>query len=266
MQENLNLPYSSHHQDVRLIDLFLPEPHEQNGRAILLIHGGGWQGGTRAGWHGVARHFCGMGYVTACPDYRLSPRWHHPAHVEDVRLAMGWFRSRAVEYGFEPDHVAALGSSAGGHLAAMLATIPDDDPLGVTDELPLGHTRPDATICYCPVLDVAAWTETHYGGVEAFLGVPPHRAPELCKEASPPARITGEEPPFLFMHGDADQTVPLEQSRRMAELLREAGVRAELMVLPGVGHGYGYGVETPAQKQSLARAETFLDQSCGSPR
>ena len=71
--------------------------------------------------------------------------------------------------------------------------------------------------------------------------------------------MTGDEPPFLFVHGDADSTVPVGQSEAMAQRLGEAGVRTELQVLPGVGHGFGYGTTTEPQRMSLALVEAFLD-------
>ena len=259
MREILNLAFSAEHTDARVIDVFLPEPSSANGRCILCIHGGGWTGGARAGWHSVARHFCERGYVTASADYRLTPAWTFPAHIEDVRLAMGWLRARAGQYGFSPDRMAALGSSAGGHLVGLLGTIQPGDSLGLTPELPDPDTVPDAAICYCPVLDVGEWAKAYPDNVKAFLGKCADEDPALCAAASPPCRITGGEPPFLFLHGDADDTVPVGESVLMGEKLRAAGVRADVVILPGAGHGYGYGVTTPAQKESLAHIETFLD-------
>jgi len=256
LQELLNLAYSRHHPETSVIDVFLPQ--RPNGRCILCIHGGGWSGGARAGWYSVARHFRDLGYVTASADYRLSPDWAFPAHIEDVRLAMGWMRARAGEYGFAADRMAVLGSSAGGHLVALLATIPADDKLGMTPELADPDTVPNAVICYCPVLDVGNWAGDHPDSVQAFLGKPATQAPDLCEAASPPRRITGAEPPFLFLHGDADTTVPPAESIEMGRKLKAAGVRADVTILPGVEHGYGYGVGTPAQKESLAHIERFL--------
>jgi len=84
--------------------------------------------------------------------------------------------------------------------------------------------------------------------------------PELYTRASPVDRVCGEEPPCLFLHGDADATVPLQQSRDLHGRLVAAGVTSELVVLPGVKHGFGYGVESPAQKRALAESERFLQE------
>ena len=261
MQEMLAVPFSREHTDARLIDVYLPD--NANGRCVLCIHGGGWSGGGRGGWTSVAKHYCDLGYVTGSADYRLAGDWTHPAQIEDVRLAMGWMRARADEYGFAPDRIAVLGSSAGAHLVALLATIQPDDDLGLTDELPDRDTPPNAVISYCGVLDVPDWATMSPGSVEKFLGKPAEDDPELTRSASPTHRVSGGEPPFLFLHGDADTTVPLAQSVDMEQKLRAAGVRAETVVLAGVGHGYGYGVDTPAQKESLTHGERFLDAVFG---
>ena len=264
METRLAIPYSGEWQEERVLDLFLPEAAD--GRALLLIHGGGWSAGSRAGWHSVAQHFCERGLVCASADYRLTTVPHFPHEVVDVRLAMSFFRAHAEAWGFDPSRVAAMGSSAGGHLVAMLATIVPGDPLGLSPEMTVADTRPNAAVCYCPVLDL------HDGGREgsplfestlAFIGGTEAERPDLYCQASPPDRITGDEPPFLIVHGDIDPTVPLATSRAMAERLRAAGVAGELVVLPGAHHGFGYGVATEFQKAAIRHVERFFEAHLG---
>jgi len=257
----LDVPYSREFSDARRLDVFLPGP-AANGCAILWIHGGGWGGGNRRQWHKCAEHFRELGYVCVSTGYRLAPATHWPGQVEDVRLAMAWLRGRAGEFGIDAHRIAAIGSSAGGHLVAMLATIDIDDPLGATGELALADTRPDAAVCYCPVLTVhendrlAESVLNLMGGREAEM-------PAAYRDASPLDRITGDEPPMLFLHGNADELVPLDHSKRMAAALHAAGAQAELQVLPGVEHGFGYGVTTDAQKTATAHVTRFLAECFG---
>lgn len=246
-----------------LIDLVLPaQPH---GAAIFFVHGGGWTGGARTQWRTVMEHFAKLGYVCASTSYRLAPKHRFPAQFEDVRLAFAWFRSRAGDYGFEPHRIAAWGSSAGGHLAALLATVSPPDPLGTTEGMPRRDTVPAAVVCLCTVFTVCGYP-SHAGVPKMltdFLGTDESQDLELVRRASPLERVRGGEPPLLMIVGDADQTTPVALHERMRDRLRACGGTAELHVLPGVGHGYGYGVTSAAQQQTLAVAEAFLHGALG---
>ena len=261
MREVMDVPYSRLHVDRRRMDLFLPDgAGKGHGAAMLLVHGGGFDAGDKAQWHEVARHFCGLGYVCASPEYRLAPAWRFPAWVEDVRLAMDFLRCRAGEYGFAPDRIAATGSSAGGYLVLMLGTIEPDDDLARSDELTADETRPNAVLAYCPA------TRMHESRRDfprvpfpKLMPAPEAEAPELYKAASVEDRITGREPPILFLHGTADTLIPHAESVALCERINAAGGHAEIQLLEGVAHGFGYGVHTDAQKQAAALAEEFLE-------
>jgi acetyl esterase/lipase len=111
------------------LDLYAPaEPPPSGGRpAVLAIHGGGWRGGSKADYGRMAAVLAQRGYVVAAIDYRLSkpgaPSW--PDNVADVRAAVRWLRRHAAEYGVNPGRIVAMGASAGGHLAALLGTLPE---------------------------------------------------------------------------------------------------------------------------------------------
>jgi acetyl esterase/lipase len=262
------IPYSALHTDARVLDVFLPEPAEARGAAILWIHGGGWSAGARKHWHALCRHFAERGLVCASIDYRLVPAWTWPAQVEDVRLAMAFLRAHASEWGFAPDRIAAAGSSAGGHLAALLAMIEPADPLGATPELTHPDTLPNAAICYCPVtmmIDPEDPTGKLRPARYAFMGCGPDEDPERYRLASPADRITGREPPFLFLHGDKDTLAPPAHSLEMDRRLRAAGVRSEAMLIPGALHGFGYGTASQEQKAAIGHIERFLAGWLGKP-
>jgi len=255
VKTHFDVPYSRAFPDSRKLDLFMPD--QPNGGGILFIHGGGWSGGSLRQWHDVADHFCRRGYVCASAEYRLVPETRFEGQVEDVRLAMSFFRAHAGEHGFAAGRIAAVGSSAGGHLVAMLATIAPGDPLGLTDGLDVTDTRPNAVVCYCPVVTVHE-SDRLSEACRALMGAPESEAPGRYRAASPIDRVTGAEPPFLFLQGDADETTPPAQAKTMSDKLRESGVESELILLPGVGHGFGYGVTTAAQVEAVGHAERFL--------
>lgn len=261
----LDTVYDESDPDVRRIDLMVPDA--ANGAAILFVHGGGWTGGSRAGWHRVMEHFCKLGYTCASPSYHLAPGHRFPKQIEDVRLAASYFKSRAGELGFDPRRIAVWGSSAGGHLAALLATLGPDDALGQSAAMPVRDTRPAAAVCLCSVfsLHAVAGNERLAGAFADLLGAEEAARPEAVAAASPIDRVTGAEPPFLMVVGDADITTPVALHHAMRDRLAGAGVRVDLTVLPGVAHGYGYGVSTPAQLETVRLAGAFLGEVLGVP-
>ncbi len=260
MQLNMNISYSTEADGIRKIDVFLPKGNP-NGCCIFFVHGGGWSGGDKESWHAVMKHFCRLGFLCTSAEYHLAPDWHYPKHVEDVRLAMSFVKSKACDWGFDPNKIAVLGSSAGGHLAAMLATIRPEDELGMSDEVTVRDTVPQAAVVLCGVLDDALYDGKHKEMFERFIGVTRDEKPELYREALPLYRVTGKEPPFIIISGDADTTTPLDMQKRMRDALIAKGGAAELVVLPGVKHGYGYGVTSDAQKQMLVHVERFLNKT-----
>jgi dipeptidyl aminopeptidase/acylaminoacyl peptidase len=160
----------------------------------------------------------------------------------------------------DPARIAAAGGSAGGHLAAMLGVT--DVPTGL--EGVGGHadqsSRVSAVIDFNGVSDLTGLTRS--GGttdiVTRFMGASYAEKPELYRKASPITHVSKSAPPFLFLHGTEDTTVPIEQSRAMARKLREAGVRAEIHETPGAGHGYFN--RSPYYEPTLQRMAAFLEE------
>jgi acetyl esterase/lipase len=270
MRQRLNLSYTDsttqklvfkEQADRQCLDLFLPD-ESSTGVCLFLIHGGGWTSSSRTAWHSVAEYFCARGCVSVSVGYRLAPEHRFPAQFEDVRLAFAFVKSRAEEFGLDPQRMVAMGSSAGGHLAAMLATTSDDDALGITPSMPTRETRPAAVIGLCPVFSVLPDAQLNVPDcITALLGGSPVEKAELARLASPVERVTNDTPPFLVITGDADNVTPLAHQQHMAGVLRAAHVPVELVVLPGVGHGFGYGVESWSQKEMLAHSERFLNSA-----
>ncbi|HEV2150331.1 MAG TPA: alpha/beta hydrolase [Longimicrobiaceae bacterium] len=238
-----------------------PGPHP----LVVLIHGGGWSGGDKSSYHDAMRLLVGQGYAAASVNYRLAaaPRNTFPAAVEDVRCAVRWLRSHAGEYGIDPSRIAALGSSAGGHLAAMLGTAPD--VAGLDGSCPLREPSPavSAVVATAGPHDIrtaGALNPSQRGMVENFLGVRPELDMQRALLASPAVHVDAGAPPFLLIHGTADQVVPIRQSRSMRDTLRAAGVPATLVELPGVGHSVGELTTDPRFRVSTCTTLAFLRQ------
>ena len=244
-----------------LLDLYLPadaadRPTGDRGLPILLwIHGGGWKHGTKErcqlAW------LAAEGWAVASIDYRLSWQACMPAQLDDCRAAIAWLRREAATYGLDPDRLFVGGSSAGGHLAALIGTAgtgaapvqgvidlfgPSDFASTIASEGTAADGEADG-----PVRPT----------VMALLGGPGPDLADRARSASPLSHVSADDPPFLILHGDADRIVPVEQSRRLDAALRAAGVASTLMVLPGVGHSGAAFFKADAPRQAMRR---FLDR------
>jgi acetyl esterase/lipase len=244
---------------------------------VVIIHGGGWVSGDKSSERGEQMLLAGQGYVAASLNYRLvdsacpedggvkpdggpcHPN-HFPAAIEDVRCAVRWLKSNAAKYSIDPTRVASTGGSAGGHLAALLAT--GADVPGLDGPCPLaGDPSVTAAVPFYGAEDLYDWDPSYKSGavVAEFLGTPAYDSdPSLAKLASPIDHVSAQTPPFLLLHGTVDMTAPYSQSVNMRATLQAAGVPATLVSLPGVGHAFPQFSNQPAYQQSSCTALAFL--------
>jgi acetyl esterase/lipase len=214
------------------------------------------------------------GYVAAAVGYRLAPQHPFPAPLDDARAAVRWLQANADRYSIDPGRIGAVGYSAGGTLACLLGSAPDHD----SDRAgPPASDRVQAVVCFYGVTDLADLYDQKVrrgsylerlgtrGVLEALLGGPPEAHPDGYAAASPITRADPDSPPTLLLHGAADGIVPVDQSRRYARRLREAGARVELLVLEGVGHNFGGGTGGLAGAAADAAAIAFLDRKLKRP-
>jgi acetyl esterase/lipase len=249
------------HRTERL-DVYVPTrvPPPGGWPAVLAVHGGGWRGGSKRDYGQMAAELVPYGHVVVAVDYTLSspaaPSW--PANLEDLRAAVRWLRRNASVYHVDPNRIAVMGASAGGHLAALLATAPDAD--GTTPETSTS-ARVQAVIDFYGPTDLAALAERSRGAapsVALFLGGGPKDVPDRYAAASPARQVTRDTPPMLLIHGAADRLVPPDQSRRLAAALEQAGVPHRLIVVPGARHGFDFHV---GQHDLLSRVLAFLESA-----
>ena len=241
--EELDVVYGQRGGSMLRLDIYRPSGPAKARAGVLLIHGGGWAGGDKAGMRDLALGLTRVGYVAIAVGYRLAvdDASRHPAQVDDVRRAVRWVRAHAAEVGVDPDRLGALGHSAGGHLAAMLGTtdvrgLGDPDLKGYSSRVrcvvdacgPADFTDPSSP----PVGPSIAWV------VPNLFGKSRDDAPEAYRDASPVAHADARSAPALILHGTADDVVPLDQSRRLRKALAGAGVEARLVELPGEGHHF----------------------------
>lgn len=230
--------------------------------AIIHIHGGGWYAGGKDGdtTLRLMHAFAEKGYVALSIAYRLSDEAPFPAAVEDCRLAVRWLRANAAKYHVDPEHIGAMGGSAGGHLSAMLAVCGEEKRFDGTGGLNEFSSAIQAAVPVCGPMDLTKPLSAALGlekddAVMRFIGGTPLQKPEEARLASPVNYVRPGLPPMILIHGDNDSRVAVEQSTDLAAKLKEAGSPVELIVVEGGHHGMAM-ARTP---EMVARLVVFFD-------
>ncbi|MFH1070418.1 MAG: alpha/beta hydrolase [Candidatus Glassbacteria bacterium] len=257
--EKPGVRYSEQDKEKSLLDLYLPQDGRRDRPGVLLIHGGGWRGGDRGQWRELALLLAGRGFVCASAGYRLAPGASIFEIIGDVRRAMDFLKGQADQFGLDPGRVGAVGSSAGGHLVALLGTIPPGDTLGDPAHAITRDTRPQAVACYNPVLDFAAEGRIWPYPLLIF-GRTRAAAAGGYETASPARRVGPESPPFLFLYGDRDDLTPEETSRAMATALAGYGIPVEVALFHEMAHGFGYRLQAAEQRRAAGVVAEFFER------
>lgn len=241
-----DLAYVPKAHERQKLDLYLPKKDGKSDALIVWIHGGGWRNGSKNSCPAVT--FVKEGFAVASINYRLSGHAKFPAQIHDCKAAIRWLRANAKKYEIDDKQIGVWGSSAGGHLVALVGTSGDtkqlEGELGNADQ----SSRVQAVCDYFGPTDFLTMNaqSTIKGPIDhdaenspesLLMGGPIQKNKELVKAASPLTYVTKDDPPFLIVHGDMDPLVPLAQSKTLHEKLTKAGVSSNLHVVEGAGHG-----------------------------
>jgi acetyl esterase/lipase len=247
------------------MDVYVPlQPIRKPTPAVLWIHGGGWERGDKNGNSGAVL-LADEGFVTASLFYRLSGDTPFPGDVEDCKCAIRFLRANAQRFGIDPDRIGVAGASAGGHLAELVATAPPSAGLEGDGGWPGVSSSVRAAAAYYGVSDFtvgASQFQNHTGKVvvKLFRGTELEK-PDLYRRASPIRYVTKDSPPLLLAHGEQDELVPFDQSARMAEAYRHAGVPVEFIPVHHAGHDFapaGQGPVEPSVDEVHRRTVEFF--------
>ncbi len=202
------------------LDLYLPKG-ARDYPTLFFIHGGGWTAGSRSGFDRIGRTFARNGVAFVSTGYRLSPKVKHPAHIEDVAKGFAWTTANIGKYGGNPGALFVSGHSAGGHLAALLAT--DEDYLKA-EKLSLSNIK--GAIPVSGVFVVSPRQEKVFGSDA-----------EVCKKASPRNHVREGLPPFLVIYAENDMGMLGQQAEAFAKALKEQKVEETLVMGKDRNHG-----------------------------
>jgi acetyl esterase/lipase len=231
------------------LDVYRPNTAKSPTPVVMFIHGGGWVEGAKEEDVLELLPYLQMGFAAVNVEYRLAKVSLAPAAVEDCLCALHWIGRNARKYNFDLNKIIVTGGSAGGHLALTTAMIPpsagfDNECAYQEDEdwnAPRPNTRPNAAavVNWFGITDVADMLEgapNMRSYAVAWLGSLPNRE-DLAKRLSPLTYVRSGLPPIITIHGDADHVVPYVQALRLQDALNKAGVKNQLVTIPGAGHG-----------------------------
>lgn len=251
------------------LDLYVPKESDGPLPVVMWVHGGGWRNGSK-GNAGPARALIQHGYAVVDVEYRLSGEAIFPAQIQDCKAAVRWIRANAKQYNLDDDRIGVWGSSAGGHLVALLGTSGDVaefetksnadyssrvqavcDWFGPTDLLKMNQQAiPNSTLDH----DASDSPESQ------LLGGPIQTEPykSLAAKANPITYVSEDDPAFLIVHGDKDRLVSYRQSVLLQDALTGAGVDSTLQIEPGADHGFGGGKNS--REELAQQAAKFFDR------
>jgi len=245
------------------LDLYLPKSARPL-PLIIWIHGGAWLSGDKE--RCPAAQMTARGYAAASLNYRLSHQAVFPAQIEDCKAAIRWLRAHAKEHNLDPNHFGVWGSSAGGHLVALVGASGGVKKLegAVGGNLEFS-SRVQAVCDWFGPTDFTQM-ETHaltpgkpfsHDAADSpesrLIGGALQENKDKARAANPITYVTPDDPPFLIMHGDRDPLVPHHQSVLLETALKKAGVEVTFHTVKGAGHGFG-------GPEIMRMVETFFDK------
>lgn len=239
----LNVVYTKVKDWEGKMDLYLPPKGNEPTPVVINIHGGGWNHGVKESQTGFNTFFK-IGFAVANIEYRLTGQATAPAAIEDTRCALIYLIKNAKDLNIDVNKIVIMGGSAGGHLALMGGLLGNDHRFdGNCDagnfKLPAMEIKVAAIIDKYGITDVWDWG---YGknitskSAKTWLG---DKATDqkFAASVSPITYLNKNSPPTFIVHGDADPTVPYQQSVDLHKKFVEAGVKTEFITVPGGGHG-----------------------------
>lgn len=209
-------------------DVYLPESASETQTLVILLHGGGWRGGSPAGMATAAKDYASRGFVALASEYRLLGESPWPAQAEDVKTAVRWAAENAKDLGVLPSRIVLQGYSAGSHTALVAAA----------DLIEEGGPRAAAVVAYFPQVEISTAERAPKGTAAAsqLLGQNPDEA--VARRASPIHRISPDTAPTFLIYGGADWLAPPIGGLRYAEALMAAGVKTEFKLFFGQHHEF----------------------------
>jgi acetyl esterase/lipase len=253
-------------KDGMALTMMMLVPKERsNGKAVISVLNGNWMSAPRLmdAFSSRPSMYASAGYTVFGVLVSSQPKYAIPDEIADLKRAVRFIRYNAKQYGIDADRIGITGSSSGGHLSLMVATADDNKPeinsfdpvdkvsarvqaaavfYPPTDFINYGQPNPTSTINeimlvranVAAAFDFKVWNDT----TRTYVSVPRERRLQMAREVSPINHVSSDDPPVIFVHGNADLLVPLQQSQSIVAKFKEAKVPVNLIIKEGGGHGW----------------------------
>jgi acetyl esterase/lipase len=210
------------------------KPKDANGAAVINMISGSWYSRWTEPENRVRGYqaLLEKGFIVVAMHHGSAPQFKVPEAAADIQRGVRHFKLHAASYGVDPKRVGAWGASAGGHLSLVAALQSDDGDANAVDPVLKGDNRIKAVVAYFPPTDMRLFIP--YKASVASLDYDD----KLAEGISPALSADKSDPPTLLITGDADRTVPIENSRIMKAALDKAKVKSQLVIYPGADHGW----------------------------
>jgi arylsulfatase A len=240
LHAKLNLTYAKYGDRTLEMDLYRPKITRGALPAVVCIHGGGWAKGSKANYTKIAQAFAGRGYIAVAISYRLSGEAPFPAAIQDCKAAVRFLRANARAYDINPERIGAIGSSAGGHLAALLATSHGVEELEGKGGNPTHSSRIQAAVPMGAQTDFLSERTREVSKErqiwKQFMGGSQDESPKAYRLASPLEHLDKDDPPCLFITGETDDEST--RATKFRKLMSDLGVSSQIEVIEGAPHGF----------------------------
>jgi len=259
---DIDVPYCTPEGMPQKLDLYYPSSGGP-WPVLFYVHGGSWMEGDKAegeGWRGMND----SGYLVVSVNYRMAAEGKFPVMIEDLKCALRFLKAHSAEYNLDPNRIAAIGASAGGHLVSLLGTA-DEFAGWDGGEYADQSSRVQAVVSMSGIYDFTVKVPSGIGTpiFYVFGALAGKDSPEMLA-ASPVTYIDSNDPSFLILHGTSDGVLPVEQAEIMHAHLTEAGVPSTLVIVENGDHGLQAlpGKETsPTQDEINQTIFNFLEMN-----
>lgn len=262
VEEILNVPYRVSAAGKQLAaDIYKPKRKSKAPYpAVLMVHGGGWRSGDRTHNRTLAAKLAAQGYVCVTADYSLSTDALYPAAVHDLKAALGWMRAQGSRYGIDTAHIAVLGFSAGGELAAFLGATNGNAKFegNASAQGPSSRVQAvvdiDGTLTFIHPESGEGDDSKSISAATYWFGYPKSERPDLWKEAAPLTHVDAQTPPFLFVNSSVNRMHAGRED--FIQKLNAFGTYSEVRTFPDAPHTFMF--FDPWFEPTLATISTFL--------